>query len=532
MIRYAKLYACLSCFAFAVAIAPLGVSALRAADDSSPTLSTEGTASDEAVVASTKEEPKEPAKIVLKEIQQGKEEADQKAEEGAAVSADDKTNSAQAAVKPTDDSAAETAVKAPEKQSTSETADAPKKTAPKKTDVSRKDADESAKPAEEKTNETNSDAKEGASKESKKSAAAKPAKPKRQLTPAMTELRDQVRQTLAFHHRQPLNSQQNTVSEVINFCWAYGCFTEMTLNDANGERRVNGVTCLCWNYPCGGFYPLMMSQGHVSAGLGYGLQMRPSQLLATLAVSRVQATYPVRVGETTRNVADLVESEKLSCRAGSDLSMKLIGLSYYVGDATWKNDLGEEWSVERLVKEELKQPVLSAPDGGNNRLFALSFAIARRERRDQPVVGIYADAQKYLREMQKFSYNLQNSDGSWGFFLSARGANADFSLQLRSTAYITEWLTLAASEDRLEDPRLVAAVTYLTNGLNSQRYRTDVSDYSTQEIEGVMRAVHALALYDEREFKPTDVAKPAVDPKQDSTESAQRQPVYPQTTAR
>ncbi len=72
-----------------------------------------------------------------------------------------------------------------------------------------------------------------------------------------------------------------------------------------------------------------------------------------MALSRVPPDYPVRVGKTVRKVADLVEAEKLGCRTGGDLSLRLIGLSYYVDEPEWKNDLGETWSIERMIEEEI-----------------------------------------------------------------------------------------------------------------------------------------------------------------------------------
>jgi hypothetical protein len=61
------------------------------------------------------------------------------------------------------------------------------------------------------------------------------------------------------------------------------------------------------------------------------------------------------------DLADLVEHEKKACRASGDMSLRLIGLAYYAKDETWENDLGEVWSVERLVEQELHQPIAGAP---------------------------------------------------------------------------------------------------------------------------------------------------------------------------
>ena len=68
------------------------------------------------------------------------------------------------------------------------------------------------------------------------------------------------------------------------------------------------------------------------------------------------------------SVKDLVESEKLACRPGTDQSLRLIGLSHYLpGDASWKDSLGRPWSIEHMVKQEVDQAgngeFTAAPNG-------------------------------------------------------------------------------------------------------------------------------------------------------------------------
>jgi hypothetical protein len=336
-------------------------------------------------------------------------------------------------------------------------------------------------------------------------------KVRHQLTQSQAALRDQVRQTLAVFQKQPFGTRQNTPGEILDFCLPYGCATEIMLADASGERRANGITCLCWNFAGGGFEPLVMNDSHIAARLGYGVQSQPSQFFATLAFARVQANYPLRVENAVRTVADLVESEKLACRSGSDLSLKLIGLAYYVEDATWKNDLGEEWSLEKVVREELNQPALSAGDGGLNRLLGLAYANHRREKRNLPLDGQFARAEKYLSDFHKFAFNLQNADGSWGYFLSARGSTKDPAAQLRSTAYVLEWLALSLPEEQLGDPRVAASVNCVVQGLNTQRNRGSAPNLPPREINSIARALHALSIYDERFCQTADEAKPATE---------------------
>jgi hypothetical protein len=338
-------------------------------------------------------------------------------------------------------------------------------------------------------------------------AADESAKAKHHLTPAQAALRDQVRQTLANFRKQPFDTRQNTAGDIMDFCLAYGCNTEITLHNASGERRANGITCLCWNFPCGGFEPLTVNDGHIIARLGYGAQSQPSQLLATLAFARVQANYPLRADNTVRTVADLVESEKLGCREGADMSLKLVGLAYFAEEGDWKNDAGEEWSVEKIVRAELNRPAMNAGESGLNRLLGLAYAKYRRVKRNQPLEGQYARADKYLADFHKFAFNVQNADGSWGYFLAARGSSKDPLASLRSTAYVLDWLALSLPEDQLGDTRVTAAVSYVVQGLNTQRNRA-ASNLPSREINSIARALHGLSVYDDRFYATAAEDKP------------------------
>ena len=342
--------------------------------------------------------------------------------------------------------------------------------------------------------------------------AAAPAKPKRELSPAQVALRDQVRRVLAMQQKQAFNTRDNSATEILGYCQGFGCATEVS-DGANG-KRINGITCLCWGYPCAGFEMLGYSQGRIAAQIGYGSQQHPGEFLAMLAMSRVQPDYPVRVGTDARTVADIVEAEKLACRSSADMSLALIGLSYYVDEPEWKNDLGEMWSIERILKDEVAQPVVTAPEGGLNRLMGLSYAVARRAKRGQPIDGQFQRAKKYVSDFQEFAMQLQNADGSWGpHFLTAKSTSQDAAAQLRSTGRILEWLAMSLSDQKIEDARIGSAVEYVARLLSSQRYLSNAPALATREIVSMGRALHGLNVYDDRVFKPADAVeeKPAAE---------------------
>jgi len=356
-------------------------------------------------------------------------------------------------------------------------------------------------------------AKDAESKASESSPTAKPADeppPRPELSEEMKALRVAVRRTIAGYYAQPLNTRDNTPTNVLAACMAFGCEAQV-LRDSPSGQKVNAFTCLCCNYPCAGRGLLRIADGQIMADVGYGTQEYPAQFLAALGLSRVPADYSLRVGDDVRKVSDLVQYEQRSCRSGEETSFRLIGLARYLpSDAVWQNDLGETWSISRLIKEELDRPADAAPAGGTFRLLALGYAVDRRVKRDEPIDGEFARAKKYLAKLTKYALDLQNDDGSWHpEFFTYRGQGGSTVDQLRSTGHILRWLAFSLPEERLQDPRVVRSVGFLANGLDTRRYRGYFFATSSREIAARLGAVQALMIYNERLFAPYDEAEKA-----------------------
>ncbi|MGA2033666.1 MAG: hypothetical protein ABSG68_15535 [Thermoguttaceae bacterium] len=341
------------------------------------------------------------------------------------------------------------------------------------------------------------------------SAAAAAESARKELTPAQTALRDRVRRTLAIQRQQTFNTLQNTPSDLLSFCLPFGCDTEIRAGGPTGQA-LNGITALCWNYSCAGSEPLMMCDGHIAARVGLNYQQQPAQLLAMLAMSHVGADYPLRVEKNVRTVADLVEAEQRNCRAGIDQPLRLIGLAFYAPEATWKNGPGEEWSVERMLGQELDRTGRSPTAADLHRPLALSFTLVRRATNGRPIEGQFLRAKQYLETLDEHAFASQNGDGSWslaGFI--GRTADADHAIALRDTGYTLEWLVLSLPAERMEAPQILRAVEYLDTLLSSQRFGVNVPWLCSRDIDAVAHATHALMIYDRRIFQPADAAKPA-----------------------
>ncbi|MHB8898744.1 MAG: hypothetical protein ACYC6Y_08360, partial [Thermoguttaceae bacterium] len=240
-------------------------------------------------------------------------------------------------------------------------------------------------------------------------------------------------------------------------------------------------------------------------------------------------SYEIRIGERHGTVADLVDSEKLACRAGLAQPDAVIGLAFYVepGD-TWTNDLGDSWSVQRLLQAELDRK----PEAGSvdtiNRLMAISFALARIEDADKTDGELLRRAREHVEELQDHALQLQNGDGSWHpGFLAYRGTGTDADGVLLATGSILGWLVYSLPADRLEDPKVVLGLNYLEKQLASGAGRRSALPSSSREIIAQMKAARALSLYDARYFAPRTPPKPAQPAGPDDNRQTNRVSAYP-----
>ncbi|MGY8769411.1 MAG: hypothetical protein ACKVH8_13415 [Pirellulales bacterium] len=330
--------------------------------------------------------------------------------------------------------------------------------------------------------------------ETAQESAVKPeAKKEEPLSPQMIALRTKVRSLLDGYHKTPLDAARNTPWEVMHALLPYG--VDANLQVGSKQRNVNAIGWICWNEPCKGHKLFYTENGKLGAKQGPYVQGHHGQFLAMMAQSYVAKSYEIRVDEDRYTIEDLIEFEKLTCRPKSELTFKLIALSHYLPiDAEWKSDDGEKWNIERLIKEEIEQPVIGVACGGTHRMTGLAFAVNKRKASGKPFTGQWARAKKYVEDYQKYTYRMQNPDGSFSTkWFEGRGADRDAERRIRTTGHLLEWMIYSLPEADLEDPRLVRSVNHLTNLM--QHYGTKQWSIGPQG-----HALHALALYDQKVF--------------------------------
>lgn len=338
------------------------------------------------------------------------------------------------------------------------------------------------------------------SKEPKRSVEVKKDKPK--FSPKMLALRAKLRKTLALYKSRQsntLNTDDYSPWQVMHSIVAFGCNTDM--RRSYDGKKVNAIGWLCWNGECEGDSLLMINDGKLGVRIGPGLQGHDGQLLAVLAQSRVKIDYPVRAYGRKFTIGDLVKYEQLDCEAGTELTFKLIGLSNYLkSDAEWKSSDGEKWTIERLVREEIEQPIQGETCGGSHRLSGLSFAVKKRVKRGEPITGQFLRAQKYLNAYHRYTFALQNPDGSFSTeWFRGRGDQRDTDRRMLTTGHTLEWLAFSLSDKELQGERMVKAVDYLSELLLRRKDRS-------WKIGPLGHALHGLVIYHDRVFKNTKVS--------------------------
>lgn len=262
-----------------------------------------------------------------------------------------------------------------------------------------------------------------------------------------------------------------------------------------GNRRVNTIGWMCFNGVCAKQRMFQPTRTGFRTNVGPGVQGHEGQFLAILAQSRVQADYPIQIGQRRYTINDLVRYEMATCVEKSELTFKLIGLSYYLNqEQRWRDQRGHYWTLEKMVADELSQPVNGAACGGSHRLMGLSYAVIRRQQAGLPITGHWERAERYLNDYVNYAMTLQNPDGSFSTeWFEGRGQEPNVERKVQTTGHILEWLIYTLPDEHLRSPRIQLSVEYLLNTVGAAPER----DWP---IGPRGHALRALALYNERVF--------------------------------
>ncbi len=305
------------------------------------------------------------------------------------------------------------------------------------------------------------------------------------------KIKEGIQQCLDYYLTHPENTTRRGPWALMHTILPFGVESEIIA----GGRRVNTIGWLSFNGSCGKQNMFQPTRQGFRPNVGPGVQGHEGQFLAILAQSNVRGDYPLQVNRRRYTVMDLARHEMATCRERSELTFKLIGLSYYLQpNQRWRDDRGGTWSLEKMAAEEMAQPINGAACGGVHRLMGLSYSLIQRQEANQPITGHWQRAELYLNDYVNYVMSLQNPDGSFSTnWMESRGMDPDVERKVQTTGHILEWLVYTLPDDHLRSQRIELALEFLLDTVGREPNR----DWP---IGPRGHALRAMALYSQRVF--------------------------------
>jgi hypothetical protein len=318
----------------------------------------------------------------------------------------------------------------------------------------------------------------------------RPAK-KFEVSGRVLRMKPGIERVLQYFYDRPEIADKRSNWGMMHSIMVYGVDTRIVA----GRKSYSAIGWIAGNNVCRGKKLLIEDERGLNADSGVGLQGHQGQLLAVLSLCNVPAEYPLYANDTKYSVRDLIKREMSACKAGEELTFTLIGLAHYLDtDATWIAADGQRWDFERLIREELAQPIVGSACGGTHRLMGFAHALRKRRAEGRPITGQWARAHKFTEDFVKYTYQLQNRDGSLSTrWFEGRADDDDTDRKIQTTGHMVEWLLTITPDSELQNPRLVAAVGYLLSAM----HRDLAHDW---QIGPKGHALRSLAMYHERVY--------------------------------
>ncbi|MDR1486289.1 MAG: hypothetical protein LBT09_15910 [Planctomycetaceae bacterium] len=323
-----------------------------------------------------------------------------------------------------------------------------------------------------------------------------------------------IQTILKLNSTRAITTVNNTPGDVLLAALPYGADAKIWQPDPNAAPRnsrsktpqkgnyIYSVGTLCWNYTCNGKTLLRGDGKNVYAKVGAGYQLRPGSFLALLAMSNIMPNYELKVAGGIYTIGNLIASEKRSVSKGCNMSMILVGLSFYgTASESWKNDLGETWNIERMVIEELNRTIDQGTSDVTDWLLGLTAAVNLYEEENAALKGAMAIAKKQIGVYQEWVLSVQNENYLWHpkFFLY-RGVGADNYETLYSSGHILRWLVLSLPNERLNDIRIKRSINSLINAINRIPTNQNAGTLSDRQLESLAVSLQTLAIYKQRVY--------------------------------
>ncbi|MDD3590417.1 MAG: hypothetical protein PHO46_09140 [Thermoguttaceae bacterium] len=275
-------------------------------------------------------------------------------------------------------------------------------------------------------------------------------------------------------------------------------------------KPMYALGALCWNVPCSNRRLMRVINNSPAPKVGYGFQTQRGEFLAALAFAKVDRNYEIRVESKTFTVQDLVEWEKRSCSSYANLSLVAVGLAHYSQDPDeiWRNQSGEEWSLQKLLEAESRRKVDWNTADSTDKLLAFTYLLARLKQSSKAntpdLEPILQRTETFLLSMKKQVWDAYTDTSLCDslFFNSETKLKTPY-MKLYVNGRLLRWLIIVSSKEELETPKikyaaaeLCALVDQLFNSLD------DLNQVSATDEESFAIALQTLRLYSKQLPQP------------------------------
>lgn len=271
----------------------------------------------------------------------------------------------------------------------------------------------------------------------------------------------------------------------------------------NKIQPMYALGALCWNVPCSNRQLLRVVNDLPAPEVGFGFQSQRGELLACLAFAKIDRKYELRVEGKTFTVQDLVEWEKYSCSSYANLSLVAIGLAHYSQnpDEIWVNQIGEKWSLQKLLEEEAHRKIDWNTSESTDKLLAFTYLLARLKQSSKvsspELAPILQKTESFLIAMKKMTWdNFGESALSESLFFNTEIKLTTPYMKLYVNGKLLRWLTIVSSQEELESPPMKQALFELC-ALTNQLFNSEpnLELLSSLDEESLSVALQTLNLY-------------------------------------
>ncbi len=324
---------------------------------------------------------------------------------------------------------------------------------------------------------------------------AKPASAPVSVTVPKDPFAEQIERAIQVTSQRRLTAGVHTPWQVVHGILAQRWDLWM-LKKENPKEEVSGIEWITSGVYFDG-EPLWQATSYGGRGhpftRPYAFEGHPTQFMGYMTMANIPLEYEVRTPTKIITVADIVKDAKMQVHTGVEITWTLWTLAHYEEpDAQWFNAAGEPWSIERLVKMQVDEPVTSGACGGCHGLFALAYARNMYLSTGKPLRGVWFEADQKIKRYIFEARALQNADGSFSTnHFAGPGYSDDFTTRITTSGHQLEWLMIALPQSKLKEEWIRRAISSVSKDLIDNRN-------VASDCGPLFHGMHALVVYRQR----------------------------------